>query len=293
MYAKINYSPYYYLNSRHLNLLDFGLELGGKTQEEKLFKIGQNQNRLLNFVELTFNYARWIFPRYSCDYSNHIYNQHQLFTILALKTYLKTTYREIIEILDVSDKITNYLKLNKLPHYTTIQKFFVRMSDTKIKDLNKLILLMHPINCELAAIDGTGRTSDYADHYYAKIRGKCRKNYIKNHITINVDTRMILNYAANRGSKIQYTIRNCINKTIKNLQTTLHTSRPSIRYRTNKKMHKRRSRSIRPDILKNTSKNRTLQTKQCNNLLARCICTKNECRKCNLCNKKKIQRRKL
>ena len=44
MYAKINYSPYYYLNSRHLNLLDFGLELNGKTQEEKLFKIGQNQN---------------------------------------------------------------------------------------------------------------------------------------------------------------------------------------------------------------------------------------------------------
>ena len=39
MYAKINYSPYYYLNSRHLNLLDFGLEISGKTQEEKLFKI--------------------------------------------------------------------------------------------------------------------------------------------------------------------------------------------------------------------------------------------------------------
>ena len=55
MYAKINYSPYYFLNSRHLNLLDFGLELNGKTQKEKLFKIGQNQNRLLDFVELTFN----------------------------------------------------------------------------------------------------------------------------------------------------------------------------------------------------------------------------------------------
>ena len=63
MYAKTNYSPYYYLNSRHLNLLDFGLEINGKTQEEKLFKIGQNQNRLLDFVELTFNYANWIFSK--------------------------------------------------------------------------------------------------------------------------------------------------------------------------------------------------------------------------------------
>ena len=75
MYTKINYFSYSYLNSRHLNLLDFGLKIDGKTQEEKLFKIGQNQNRLLDFVELVFNYAKWTFPRYSCGYSNHICNQ--------------------------------------------------------------------------------------------------------------------------------------------------------------------------------------------------------------------------
>ena len=51
-----------------------------------------------------------------------------------MKTYLKTTYREIIEILDVSYNMTKYLKLNKLSHHTTIHKFFVRMSDTKLKD---------------------------------------------------------------------------------------------------------------------------------------------------------------
>ncbi|MEE1134592.1 MAG: hypothetical protein UHW60_07465 [Methanobrevibacter sp.] len=141
MYSKINYSPYYYLNSRHLNLLDFGLELGGKTKDEKLFKIGQNQNRLLDFVELTFNYAKWIFPMYSCDYSNHIYNQPQLFTILAMKTYLKTTYREIIEILDVSDKITKFLKLNKLPHYTTIQKILYKNVRHKIKRFKQVNII--------------------------------------------------------------------------------------------------------------------------------------------------------
>ena len=60
---------------------------------------------------------------------------------------------------------------------------------------------MHPIDCELVAMDGTGHTSDYADYYYAKIREKCRKNHIKNHIAIDVDTRMILNYIANGGPK--------------------------------------------------------------------------------------------
>ena len=75
------------------------------------------------------------------------------------------------------------------------------MPDTKLKELHNLILLMHPIDCELAAIDGTGHTSDYANHYYAKIKCKCRKSYIKNHIAIDADTGTILNYAANRDPK--------------------------------------------------------------------------------------------
>ena len=49
MYSKINYSPYYYLNSGHKSLLDFGLELDGKTKDEKLLKIGQNQSKLYDF----------------------------------------------------------------------------------------------------------------------------------------------------------------------------------------------------------------------------------------------------
>ena len=47
------------------------------------------------------------------DYSNHIYNQLQLFTILAMKTYLKTTYCEIIEFLEVSDKNNQIFKAYK------------------------------------------------------------------------------------------------------------------------------------------------------------------------------------
>ena len=60
---------------------------------------------------------------------------------------------------------------------------------------------MHPIDCELVTIDGIEHTSDYADHYQVKIREKYRKRYIKNNITINVDTRIILNYKAKRNPK--------------------------------------------------------------------------------------------
>jgi hypothetical protein len=40
-----------------LIVLDFGLKIDRKTQEENLFKI--SQNRLLGLVELIFNYANW------------------------------------------------------------------------------------------------------------------------------------------------------------------------------------------------------------------------------------------
>lgn len=36
------------------------------------------------------------------------YDRPQVFTILAMNAYLKITYREIIEILEVSDKMTNF-----------------------------------------------------------------------------------------------------------------------------------------------------------------------------------------
>ena len=62
-----------------------------------------------------------------------LYNQPQLFTILAMKTYLKTTYREIIECLELMDKIRKFLGLNKLPHFTTIQKFLCKNVRYKIK----------------------------------------------------------------------------------------------------------------------------------------------------------------
>ena len=55
MLSKIKYSPYYYLNSRQLNLSDFGLKINNKNPEEKIFSIAKNENMLLNFVELTYN----------------------------------------------------------------------------------------------------------------------------------------------------------------------------------------------------------------------------------------------
>jgi len=49
MLSKIKYSPYYYLNSRQLNLSDFGLKINDENPEEKIFFIAKNEKYVAQF----------------------------------------------------------------------------------------------------------------------------------------------------------------------------------------------------------------------------------------------------
>ena len=67
------------------------------------------------------------------------------------------------------------MHLKKIPHYTTIPKFFKSLPTSILQELNKIILEEQRIIGEIIALDGSGFTNDYADKYYAIIRKKQRK----------------------------------------------------------------------------------------------------------------------
>lgn len=59
-------------------------------------------------------------PPYSAVRSRKDFTQHQLFAILALKTFFQTDYRGITQLLtDLSD-LREGLGLTKVPHYSTL-----------------------------------------------------------------------------------------------------------------------------------------------------------------------------
>ena len=59
-------------------------------------------------------------PPYSAAKSRKDFTQHQLFAVLALKTFFKTDYRGVAQLLaDLSDLRTD-LALTKVPHYSTL-----------------------------------------------------------------------------------------------------------------------------------------------------------------------------
>jgi hypothetical protein len=64
--------------------------------------------------------AREALPEYSSPYSRKDYTQHQLFAVLALKTFLKTDYRGVVQVLADFADLRADLGLAKVPNYSTL-----------------------------------------------------------------------------------------------------------------------------------------------------------------------------
>jgi hypothetical protein len=64
--------------------------------------------------------AREALPAYSSKFSRKDYTQHQLFAILALKTFFRTDYRGVIQLLRDFAELREELGLADVPHYSTL-----------------------------------------------------------------------------------------------------------------------------------------------------------------------------
>lgn len=59
-------------------------------------------------------------PAYSSKFSRKDYTQHQLFAVLAVKTFLKTDYRGVVAFLDDFAELRGDLGLKKVPDHSTL-----------------------------------------------------------------------------------------------------------------------------------------------------------------------------
>ena len=64
--------------------------------------------------------AREALPAYSSTTSRKDFTAHQLFAVLALKTFLKTDYRGVAQFLADFAELRDDLGLVKVPHYSTL-----------------------------------------------------------------------------------------------------------------------------------------------------------------------------
>src|SRR5262249_27624635 len=59
-------------------------------------------------------------PAYSSKYSRRDYTQPQLFALLALKTFFRTDYRGLAQLLHDFSELREDLGLSAVPHYSTL-----------------------------------------------------------------------------------------------------------------------------------------------------------------------------
>jgi hypothetical protein len=64
--------------------------------------------------------AEEVLPAYASKFSRQDFTQPQLFALLALKTFFKTDYRGVVQLLNDFAELRTDLGLDKVPHYSTL-----------------------------------------------------------------------------------------------------------------------------------------------------------------------------
>jgi hypothetical protein len=130
-------------------------------------------------------------PLYMKKFSKKTFTTHQLLTLLFIKTYEKKGYRAFISFLKASH-IPKWLKLSKIPHFTTLQKFADRL---QVGQLEKLLLQSGSTKkFQRAGIDGTCMTfRNPSRHYEKRVGMKIKKrDFFKTAIMADLDHQLVL-----------------------------------------------------------------------------------------------------
>src|SRR5450432_4454487 len=129
-------------------------------------------------IEKVAQMAMQLGGKHLADYgdtrSRHDFTQRQLMACLILRAYLKTTYRGVLELLAVSPNLREALGMpDKLPHYTTLQKFSARsqvlaIADAMIRTIGRAAGALKFAKTS-AAMDATGlETTTASAHFQSR-----------------------------------------------------------------------------------------------------------------------------
>lgn len=151
----------------------------------------------LKFIDKSLELAKAI-PRYFSKYANKIFCNHQKIVLLVLKQKLRTTYRDLIEILKISH-IPLYLGLKRIPHHTTLIKFAKKIKSSL---LNNILSIRQACT---VGIDATGFELENKSYYYRTIwnsnKPQKTKRFMKLTIAADANKQLILHYKIRRDYK--------------------------------------------------------------------------------------------
>lgn len=144
---------------------------------------------LILVTKLSMSLGRKYMAPYSHQQAPKKFTQAQLFTCLILRMYLKTTYRGVVEYLEVAGELRKTMGLSQLPHYSTLKRFADRSHVSELVDalLAEVIAQFAPEETEVA-IDSTGLETTSASAHYKTRSGRKRKKYVKVSVSVTCES---------------------------------------------------------------------------------------------------------
>lgn len=118
-----------------------------------------SSSKIIRFVKALSRQAERL-PKYSSKFSRKDYTMRQHVVMLCLKIRTKQRYREFCEILALMPEIKDLLGLSKVPHWTTLDKAFLRLQNCV------LAALLQAESSGFATIDATGFDRRHASKQY-------------------------------------------------------------------------------------------------------------------------------
>ena len=118
--------------------------------------------------------AQRVLPLYTHPNSPKKFTQHQLFACLVLKNFWKTDYRGVVAQLEDHPELCRLLRLNSVPHFTTLQKASQHLlASEPVRRLLESTIRMHygsRRRVASSAVDSTGLECTSASGYFVRRR---------------------------------------------------------------------------------------------------------------------------
>ena len=107
-------------------------------------------------------------PKYSSKFSRKDYTLWQHMALIALMQRVRKSYREYVDdYLTTTEKLLDVLGLEKIPHFTTLEKAMLRIPNALLDRVLGGFVLLTRIRYQVFSPDSSGFSPHHASHYYA------------------------------------------------------------------------------------------------------------------------------
>jgi hypothetical protein len=129
---------------------------------------GREESRYIRMVKAVFKVCqRQRIPLYLSRFSRHDYTLWQHIALVMLMQRIRKSYREYVDdYLTTTEKLLDVLGLSRIPHFTTIEKFLLRVPGTLLESVIGGFLGLTRIRWQIFSPDSSGFSPHHASHYY-------------------------------------------------------------------------------------------------------------------------------